>query len=180
VIGLATPLSHLAVPLALTAALGPDIVPPGLMALALACAVLPDIDALGLWLGIPYEHPFGHRGFTHSLPFSVALAGAGSLLAPPLGAQSSTAFLVLFVSAASHGLLDALTNGGLGIAFFSPFSHRRTFLPWRVIEVSPLRPSALFSRHGLRVLCSEMRWVWGPCLVFGLLGWTMRALVGRG
>lgn len=59
--GLATLLSHLAVPLALSVALGPDIVPPALMLLALACAVLPDLDALGLWLGIPYDHPFGHR-----------------------------------------------------------------------------------------------------------------------
>lgn len=175
---MATPLSHLAVPLALTLALGGDIVPPGLMALALACAVLPDIDALGLWLGIPYEHPFGHRGFTHSLPFAVALAGAGSLLAPALGCDPAVAFAVLLVSAASHGLIDAMTNGGLGIAFFSPFSRRRSFLPWRVIEVSPLRPSALFSRRGLRVLRSEMRWVWAPCVVLALVGVALRSLLG--
>lgn len=175
---MATPLSHLAVPLALTLALGGDIVPPGLMALALACAVLPDIDALGLWLGIPYEHPFGHRGFTHSLPFAVALAGAGSLLAPALGCDPLVAFAVLLVSAASHGLIDAMTNGGLGIAFFSPFSRRRSFLPWRVIEVSPLRPSALFSRRGLRVLRSEMRWVWAPCVVLALVGVALRSLLG--
>jgi len=175
----ATPLSHLAVPLALTAALGSDIVPPELMALALVCAALPDIDALGLWLGIPYEHPFGHRGFTHSLPFAAALAGAGALYAPALGADPLTAFGVLFVSAASHGLIDAMTNGGLGIAFFSPFSNRRGFLPWRVIEVSPLRPSALFSRRGLCVLRSELRWVWLPCGALALLGMVLRALPGR-
>jgi len=175
---LATPFSHLAVPLALTMALGPDMVPAGLMALALACAVLPDIDAVGLWLGIPYDHPFGHRGFTHSLPFAVALAGGGTLLAPAVEAQPLTAFGVLLVSAASHGLLDALTNGGLGIALFSPFSQRRYFLPWRVIEVSPLRPSALFSRRGLRVLRAEMRWVWGPCLAVALLGLALRGLAG--
>jgi len=175
---LATPFSHLAVPLALTMALGPDMVPAGLMALALACAVLPDIDAVGLWLGIPYDHPFGHRGFTHSLPFAVALAGGGTLLAPAVEAQPLTAFGVLLVSAASHGLLDALTNGGLGIALFSPFSQRRYFLPWRVIEVSPLRPSELFSRRGLRVLRAEMRWVWGPCLAMALLGLALRGLAG--
>jgi len=175
----ATPLSHLAVPLALTAALGSDIVPPELMALALVCAALPDIDALGLWLGIPYEHPFGHRGITHSLPFAVALAGAGTLLAPALGADPSAAFAVLLVSAASHGLIDALTNGGLGIALLSPFSHQRFFLPWRVIEVSPLRPSALFSRRGLDVLRSEMRWVWVPCLAVAILGMVLRGLAGQ-
>ena len=176
---MATPLSHLAVPLALALALGGDIVPPGLMALALVCAVLPDIDALGLWLGIPYEHPFGHRGFTHSLPFAVALAGAGTVLARTLDSDPLTAFGVLLVSAASHGLIDAMTNGGLGIAFFSPFSNRRSFLPWRVIEVSPLRPSALVSRRGFEVLRSEMRWVWMPCLVLALLGIVLRGLAGR-
>lgn len=176
---MATPFSHLAVPLALAVALGQDTVPPGLLALAMICAVLPDIDALGLWLGIPYEHPFGHRGFTHSLPFAAALAGAGALLAPALAADPSTAFGVLLASAASHGLIDAMTNGGLGIALFSPFSQRRHFLPWRVIEVSPLRPSALFSRHGLRVLRSELRWVWAPCGVLALAGIALRELLGR-
>lgn len=160
----------------LAAALGTDIVPSGLLLLALVCAVLPDIDALGLWLGIPYEHAFGHRGFTHSLPFAVALAGAGTFLAPE--AEPGAAFAVLLVSAASHGVIDALTNGGLGIAFFSPFSRRRSFLPWQVIEVSPLQPSALFSRRGLEVLHSEIRWVWGPCLAVALLGIAWRRLVG--
>ena len=174
---MATPLSHMAVPLALTAALGSDIVPPGLLALALVGAVLPDLDALGLWLGIPYAHPFGHRGITHSLPFAVALAGAGTLLAPE--AEPHIAFGVLLVSAASHGLIDALTNGGLGIALFSPFSHQRFFLPWRVIEVSPLRPSALFSRRGFEVLRSEMRWVWVPCLAVAILGMALRGLAGQ-
>lgn len=159
-------------------ALGPDMVPAGLMALALACAVLPDIDALGLWLGIPYDHALGHRGLTHSLPFSLVQAGAGSLFAPELGAAPSIAFFVLLVSAASHGLLDAMTNGGLGIAFFSPFSNRRYFLPWRVIEVSPLSIFEVFSWRGLRVLGSEARYVWIPCVIFGLVGFAVRGLFG--
>lgn len=165
-------------PLALAVALGPDLVPPGLLTLAVACALLPDVDALGLWLGIPYDHPFGHRGFTHSLPFAVALAAAGALLAPASEAQPALAFGVLAVSAMSHGLLDGMTNGGLGIAFFSPFSNRRRFLPWRVVEVSPLRPSALLSRRGLHVLRSELRWVWLPCGVLALLGAALRSVLG--
>lgn len=173
---MATPLAHLAVPLTLSAALGGDVVPPGLLALALACAVLPDVDALGLVFGIPYDHPLGHRGLTHSLPFAVVLAAAGALFASQSGVPPTTAFAVLLASAASHGLLDAATNGGLGVALFSPFSHRRIFLPWRVIEVSPLRPSALFSRRGLHVLRSEMRWVWAPCLGLSLLGIVLRTL----
>ncbi len=164
-------------PLALSLGLGPDIVPPGLMVLALVCATLPDLDALGLWLGIPYDHPFGHRGITHSLAFAVALAGVGALLAPALGSDVSIAFWVLLLSAASHGLVDSLTNGGLGVALFAPFSSRRYFLPWRVIEVSPLRPSELFSRYGLYVLRSEVRWIWVPCGVLALTGMAVRRLV---
>ena len=120
---MATPRSHQAVPLALTAALGTDAVPPGL--LARVCAVLPDLDALGLWLGFHYAHPFGLRGITHSLPVAVALAGAGTLPTPE--AEPRSAFGVLPASAASHGLIDALTIGGLGIALLSPFSRKRFF-----------------------------------------------------
>ena len=175
---MATLISHPAVPLALGLALGPDAVPPGLLALAVANSLLPDLDAVGFWLGIPYDHPLGHRGLTHSLAFSAALAGAGAMFAPGLGADPWTAFLVLFISAASHGLLDALTNGGLGIAFFSPFSNRRYFLPWRVLEVSPIGLLALFSRQGLRVLRSEVWYVWAPCLMLGVLGLAVLRLIG--
>lgn len=176
---MATPLTHLAVPLALIVALGPDLMPPGLLFAALAFAVLPDIDALGLWLGVPYAHPFGHRGFTHSLFFSALLASAVALFAPALGAMPGVAFGVLFVSIASHGLLDGLTNGGLGVAFLAPFSQRRYFLPWQVIEVSPLSLLALASWRGLHVLGSELRTVWVPCMAFGLTGFVLRTLFGQ-
>lgn len=175
---MATPFSHPAVPLALFVALGPEWMPPTLLAAALVLAVLPDLDALGMWLGIPYEHPFGHRGFTHSLPFAAVVAGAGAFYMSSFGLDPWLTFAVLFVSAASHGLIDALTNGGLGVALFSPFSQRRHFLPWRVIEVSPLRPLELLSRRGLAVLCSELRWVWLPCAAVALVGLAVRVAVG--
>ncbi len=62
---------------------------------------------------------------------------------------------------ASHGLLDAFTNGGKGVGFFIPFDNRRYFLPWHPIQVSPIG-FAFFSREGLPVLLSEMLWVWLP------------------
>jgi inner membrane protein len=176
---LATPISHLAVPLALTAALGPGLVPPGLAVLALAYSVLPDLDAVGMWFGVPYAHPFGHRGFTHSVFFSVVLAGVGTLFAGELGAQPWLVFPVLFVTLISHGALDAMTDGGLGIAFFSPFSHRRYFLPWRMIAVSPLSPMALLSWRGLRVLGTELRYVWVPCGVVAVAGFALREWAAR-
>ena len=64
---------------------------------------------------------------------------------------------------ASHGILDALTDGGLGIAFFSPFDTHRYFFPWRPIQVSPIGPG-FFSARGVRVLASELRWIWIPRL----------------
>ncbi|WP_237763322.1 hypothetical protein [Thiobacillus denitrificans] len=71
-----------------------------------------------------------------------------------------------------------LPDVGLGIALFRPFSQQGYFLPWRVIEVSPLRTSALFSRRGLRMLGSEMRLVWAPCGVLALVGIGLRELLG--
>ena len=44
------------------------------VALALLAAA-PDLDVLGFSLGVPYAHPLGHRGVTHSIAFA-ALVGA--------------------------------------------------------------------------------------------------------
>ena len=63
-----------------------------------------------------------------------------------------------------HSLLDALTDGGLGIAFFTPFDDRRYFLPWRPVRVSPIG-LGVFGRWGLRALLSEVVWIWLPLAV---------------
>jgi len=68
---------------------------------------------------------------------------------------------------ASHGLLDALTNGGRGIAFFAPFSDHRYFFPWRPIQVSPIGVG-FFSARGLRVLASEAGWIWVPSAIIAV------------
>ena len=70
---------------------------------------------------------------------------------------------------ASHGFLDAFTNGGLGVAFFSPFDPTRYFFPWTPIEVSPIGAVRFFSQRGLLVIISELRWVWLPSLALGLI-----------
>ena len=68
-----------------------------------------------------------------------------------------------WLTAASHGALDALTTGGLGVAFFSPWDLERYFFSFRPIRVSPLGIKAFFSSRGLRVLASEFWWVGLPC-----------------
>lgn len=40
----------------------------------LLASVLPDADVLAFSFGIPYEHPLGHRGFTHSILFALLFA----------------------------------------------------------------------------------------------------------
>jgi hypothetical protein len=102
------------------------------------------------------------------------VASVGAVTASRLQTKRWTAFVILFLSTVSHGVLDAMTTGGLGVAFFSPFSNERLFLPWRVIEVSPIGVSRFFSLRGLEVLASEVTTVWIPCLLFALTGVLVR------
>ena len=155
-------------------ALGPQRVPPALAAVGCAASILPDVDALGFAAGIPYGHTFGHRGLTHSLFFAVCLGLLGVPFAKWLGVSPVGAFAFLFASVASHGLLDAMTTGGLGVAFWSPFSNERYFLPWRVILVSPIGIEPFISRRGLEVLRSELLWIWAPSTALALVGSLLR------
>lgn len=129
---------------------------------ACACSVLPDADSFS---DLDYDHAFGHRGFFHSLLFAAIAAGAAA--ACVRGERPLRVFLLLFAVGASHGLLDAMTDGGLGIVFFAPFDDTRYFLPWRPIAVSPIGIRPFFSEWGVRVIRSEFIWVWLPLL--GLL-----------
>jgi len=130
--------------------------------IAAACAMLPDADVAGFGLGVPYGDLFGHRGFTHSFFFAavVALAVTGWLRSKSQGRELAQALVCIFAATASHGLLDGLTNGGLGVAFFAPFESARYFFPIRPIQVSPIGLTAFLTRRGLAVLGSEMIWVW--------------------
>lgn len=138
--------------------------PKRLWALGALFSIAPDFDFIGFRLGIPYGDLLGHRGLTHSLAFAAAMATAGLLVCP-----GRTAWWYLFLATASHGVLDAMTDGGLGIAFFSPFSNVRYFLPWRPIAVSPIGVTEFFSQRGLDVLRSESKWVWLPSAIFAAI-----------
>lgn len=166
--------SHPAVPLAI-ACWVPSLRRPSLLLTASLLSAAPDLDAIGYFLGVPYDAWCGHRGCTHSLTFAVALA---AMLAPWLARRCGVPVLqvMLFFAAAtaSHGLLDMATDGGLGIALFWPFDAARRFWPLRPIEVAPLGIGAFFSAWGLRVLASEAVWVWLPAAVVGGFGLALR------
>jgi inner membrane protein len=131
-------------------------------------AVLPDADVVSFPLGIPYASTFGHRGFTHSIVFALATSLLATLALRSSARDRRMLFAYLFLCAISHPLLDALTNGGLGIAFFSPFTNHRYFFPWTPIRVSPIGAS-FFSARGLKTLVSEAKWVWLPCVALALV-----------
>ena len=143
------------------------------MALGVLCTVVADFDVLGFRFGIPYGALLGHRGLTHSLAFALLLGIGAAALARRFGERASPRVLASYfvLCAASHGFLDAMTDGGLGVAFLSPFSNARTFFPWTPIRVSPIG-LASFVRSGeaWAVLSSELVWVVLPSLALGVLG----------
>jgi inner membrane protein len=157
------------------AALGTAFVRAGtprrVLVLGAACASLPDVDVVAWDFGVRFGGMLGHRGLTHSLIVAAILAGALATLAPALGAPLGRVRFALYigVATASHGLLDAMTNGGPGVALFAPLSGTRYFFPFRPIEVSPIGVAGFFSARALRILRSEALWLWLPAGVWVML-----------
>jgi inner membrane protein len=149
-----------------------------------ALSMLPDADVIGFALGTEYGDPWGHRGATHSLTVAMAIATLLGLAAPrlPLARFQPTAlknarqgprfhprFRIWAIAAAvlvSHGLLDTLTDGGLGCALLWPFDLTRYFAPWRPIPVAPIGLDFL-SPSGLLVALTELV-LFAPLVVFAL------------
>lgn len=157
-----TIITHPAVPLAMAYGMGRNIISTRLVLAGVVASVLPDLDVVAFRFGIPYAAAFGHRGFSHSVLFAVSVACIGACMAKWLNSTSSRTFFFLFLAAISHGILDAFTTGGLGIAFLWPWSDARFFAPIQVIKVSPFGVSRFLSPRGLAVLKSELLWVWLP------------------
>ena len=176
-------ISHAAVAAASGIAFAPHDVPARFWPLAIACSVIPDADVAAFAFGIPYHHYLGHRGFFHSLLFAFIL----SLFVTAVFFHSEKLFsarwffyiIFFFLLTASHGILDAFTNGGLGIALFSPFSNERYFFPWTPIAVSPISIGAFLSQRGWFVLKSEFLWVWLPASLIAAVSIIIRKIFAR-
>jgi inner membrane protein len=167
---MASAFTHAIAGLAIGTAFRRPGLPARFWALGAVGATMPDLDGVGFWLGVPYESIFGHRGFTHSLVFAALFATAGLLAfrGERYADIRARVWIYLFLATASHGMLDAMTSGGGGIAFFAPFVNDRYFFPWRPILVSPMSISRFFTARGLAILASEFRWVWVPAGLFAL------------
>jgi inner membrane protein len=160
--------THPAIPLAIGLGLGRDVVPTPLLIAGVAVSVMPDIDVLAFRYGVSYASNFGHRGFSHSFLFAAVLAFVGACAFRYLQVSFGRVFAFLFLAAVSHGILDAFTNGGLGIAFLWPLTSERYFAPVQVIQVAPIGISRFLSPRGISVLISEILCVWIPCITIGI------------
>ena len=157
-------------------------IPKGVWVAGVACSVIPDLDVIGFHFGIHYGDFWGHRGFTHSLLFAILLASAIAVFMSWLGTSGIGRFALfgyLFLATASHGLLDSITNGGLGVAFFSPFNNNRYFLPWRPVRVSPIAVTRFFTPRGFAIIQSEFVWIWLPAILFAAIVFTLRRMSQR-
>ena len=164
-----TIITHSAVAVVAAKVFGPGELPKRFWLLSIFCSVIPDADVLAFSFGIPYGHFFGHRGFFHS-PFFGLLLGllvvTSFFHTEKVFSRRWWFYLIYFsLLSASHGILDAFTNGGLGIALLSPFDATRYFFPWRPILVSPIGLAGFLSKRGLMTLKSELFWIWLPLMI---------------
>lgn len=126
-----------------------------LMLVLALLSTLPDLDVIAFAFGIPYHAPFGHRGALHSIPVALVIGALCSLDAHAWRMSRWRMFAVVSTVVASHGVLDAFTDGGLGIALGWPLTDHRFFSSWRPIPVAPIG-TGIFSRYGYHVLLTEL------------------------
>jgi inner membrane protein len=112
-----------------------------------AWSVLPDLDVIGFRFGIRYSDFWGASRIHAFVGFRRSSGGCGrDCDVPAWSIWDWEIFPVRLLPSCNRQprVLDAMTNGGLGVAFFSPFDNRRYFLPWRPIRV--------FTNRGYTVL----------------------------
>jgi inner membrane protein len=150
--------THAAVGLGLGKLVMPGRMPAQFWLLAGVLPMVPDCDGFS---HAAYGSIWGHRGFTHSLSFALALGlVVAALTFWYLRVRFRLLWTFLFAATASHGVLDALTTGGEGIPFFWPLSARRDgpYGPIHWPDIGAEFPNPWRSA-GVR---DELLWVWLP------------------
>ena len=84
---MASAFSHILVPAVFYTTFRSNSVNVKLFVLGAILSVLPDVDVVGYFYGIPYASPWGHRGFTHSFAFAFGIAFLLSLFHRRLGSR---------------------------------------------------------------------------------------------
>jgi len=110
--------------------------------------MLPDADVFITPLGSHDSIVCGHRGASHSLLMAASIAIAGGLFARRYGWSGIRTMLAVMLAIGSHGLLDALGEGGRAIPLFWPLTAHRFRAPWQFLPDAP-RGLKFLSWHGL-------------------------------
>jgi inner membrane protein len=137
-------------------------------------AVAPDFDTLAMgFFGIPYSSFFGHRGFFHSPFFLLVSSAILAMIITRRQPWRVTARIAAMWGgcAITHPLLDAMTDGGLGVMLLFPISTTRLFFPWRPIHVSPLSIQRFFD-NAAYILRSELPFC-VSAVAIGVLGFLV-------
>jgi len=140
---MASAFGHAALAIGLSGVSSRFVRKPAIIFWGIFSSFMPDFDVIAFSFGIPYHHIWGHRGMTHSIFFAILWSLVSVAIykkwKPKLNTGAYRSILIyFFMCTVTHGILDAMTTGGMGIAFFAPFSDQRYFLPWRIIRVSHL------------------------------------------
>jgi len=131
---------------------------------ALISSVVADADVIGFQYGIEYGSSLGHRGLSHSILFAAVWSLVLVLAFFRKQESRVWTWVTLFLATLSHGILDAMTDGGLGVGFFLPFSPQRYFFSFRPISVSPIGVRG-FWQSGGPVLLNEFYWIGLPSML---------------
>lgn len=165
---MASAFGHVAASIALTKASTLRPVSKRLWIFSIFSSIAPDLDSIGFKLGVPYDSMLGHRGLSHSLLFAFVWSGLSAILFFRNQGVRLRVFLIICLSMLSHGVLDAMTSGGLGVGFFMPFKMERYFFSIRPIQVSPISIAKFFAQSE-KILANEALWIGLPCVFLVLM-----------
>ena len=107
---------------------------------------------------------------SHSIVVALLAGVAGAWFARLCGGRALQTGLLVAAVVVSHGLLDSLTDGGLGAALLWPFRDDRYFAPWNPIPVAPIGLRFL-SPAGMGVALTELL-LFAPLLAYAI--WPRR------
>ena len=135
--------------------------------LSVLCQWLPDIDTLSYLFPIDQQYALGHRGFTHSGIFALALAFAVMMnflsLTPTHPPSVVGAFYLVFShDTLPRAFLTPWLSPPLVSPFFWPFTAERYLFSWQPLMNIPIQFSELF---GLAFWHAQ----WIECQFFGFL-----------
>ena len=165
----ASPVGHISVGLAAGAVLARATGTPDSAALWGAVAIasmIPDFDVALTAVGFPKRF---HRSVTHSLPFVLAVIGAGVAFQRMSGFHVEAGFTLAWIAAlASHPFLDVVTSGptigrlGWGIPLFWPFSGRRFWVRRPLFVGDRGESNRLVDT--MREMAEDARWITPWCV----------------